>query len=167
LDLAQFQASVVNEVRSEFKTQQLDQQLQAHARISKLTPDVETLLDRMTKETDVLATLARCQANQNAKERELWAQRQALKKEHDGVLASIHAREALGAKLPAEKRQAEQDARDALVRMDRLVLREMDGQVRKVQEALAKVRVPGFYVTKDPAQIKLQRQILARLQQNA
>ncbi|ORX61766.1 hypothetical protein DM01DRAFT_1404505 [Hesseltinella vesiculosa] len=154
---------VVNQVRQDYSKQKLEELLKLHVHATELTPEIEILLERMIKETNVNMVLDSCQAEQNKRERELWQRREDIKEEHEKMMASIEAKEAMGVKLPNEKRQVQQATKDALLRMDRFVLREMDMQVRIQQEALMAIHVPGFHVTKDQAIIEFQENIIRKL----
>ncbi|CEI89049.1 hypothetical protein RMCBS344292_04392 [Rhizopus microsporus] len=61
-------------------------------------------------------------------------------------------------------KEIERECRQELRRMDLHVLKEMDKQVKYVQQELSKLKVPSFKITNDPKEIKLQQKVLYIIQ---
>ncbi|ORZ14563.1 hypothetical protein BCR42DRAFT_452321 [Absidia repens] len=176
---SQLDPAVVNQVRQEYLASQtdhdisttttttleptLDELLDSLAHEKTITKKLALALDRMKNETPVLQTIAECQSAQNEREKRLHHERNALLERHQAKLETILAKEWIGAKNADEKQSFKEKAAEELDQMDRRILRELDLELRRQQEIFKKIKVPLFYVTKDPSAISLQQQVISLL----
>ncbi|KAI8973441.1 hypothetical protein BDF20DRAFT_824391 [Mycotypha africana] len=162
IDFSSIRQDVINQVRAEYLQKEEEKVLK---NATSVTPEVLVKLGSLVKETNLLQVLKDCKRRQDRKEKELFAQRQAIeakfKKQKDAILT----KEMLGVKVdPSELKKLEKEKDKKLHIMDLLVLKEMDKEVKYLQQEFVNLEVPLFRVTQDPKQLKLQQKILNMLQ---
>ncbi|KAI9278217.1 hypothetical protein BDA99DRAFT_491476 [Phascolomyces articulosus] len=128
---------------------------------TQVTPQVLVALGRMCKETDLLSVLRECQQAQHRIEEELFRKRQEVESSHQKSRDALFAQELVG-KTP-DYEVLEKKSQAELKKIDIHVLRQMDSQLRIQQDRLAKLKVPFFKQTLDPAEIQMQHKILSIL----
>ncbi|KAI9313812.1 hypothetical protein BX666DRAFT_1863984, partial [Dichotomocladium elegans] len=129
---------------------------------TKVNSKVLLALGRLTKETNLIQVLQECKDAQHRKEKELFEQRQAMVDRQQKLRDGLFAKELVGAAADWEGLEKQSEAE--LKKMDIHILREMDRETRTQQEKLAKLRVPFFKKTANPADVKMQHKILSILQ---
>ncbi|RCH79595.1 hypothetical protein CU098_003042 [Rhizopus stolonifer] len=162
LDLSKISQNVIDQVRNEYLATKKNQEIK---NATSITPEVLSAISRLVKETNLIDTLKQCKSRQDKKERELYAHRESIReryrKQKDGVLA----KQLIGVqKVDKELKQIENEMSKELHRMDLQIIKDMDTEVKHLQQAFSKLDVPFFKVTNDPQDIKLQQKVLFILQ---
>ncbi|CAO3649409.1 unnamed protein product [Cunninghamella echinulata] len=183
LDISQFNPDIVKQVQQEYWKNQiiqksatlnednskskneLDDLLESLSKVSNITTEVKTALEKMKKETNILQVISACQKQQNEKERQLYKQRNELLRRHKKELDTLQAKGYIGADITNEKKEFDTKCKLEKVQMDKHIIREMDKEIRSQQEVLKNLKVPLFSVTKDTDKITLQHQVLTILLQ--
>ncbi|KAI9488943.1 hypothetical protein BDB00DRAFT_876910 [Zychaea mexicana] len=145
----------------EQQTDTLDSLLDSLRSATEITPQVLVGLGRMCKETELLDVLRECQQIQHDTERNLSSKRQTIESRHQKARDALFAQELVGGTPDYES--LDQQTQADLRKMDMHILREMDSQLRSQQVKLAKLKVPFFKQTFDPAEIEMQHKILSIL----
>ncbi|CEG73091.1 hypothetical protein RMATCC62417_08536 [Rhizopus microsporus] len=162
LDLSNISQNVIEQVRKEYLSSKEPEK--TFEDIKSITPEVLVHIATMAKETDLLKIIRQCKERQDKIEKELFAHRESIKQRYEQQKQSMLAKELIGIKDPEGMKEIERECRQELRRMDLHVLKEMDKQVKYVQQELSKLKVPSFKITNDPKEIKLQQKVLYIIQ---
>ncbi|KAI9309697.1 hypothetical protein BJ944DRAFT_258149 [Cunninghamella echinulata] len=183
LDISQFNPDIVKQVQQEYWKNQIIQKsatlnkdnsesknkledlLESLSKVSSVTTEVKTALEKMKKETNILQVISTCQKQQNEKERQLYKQRNELLRRHKKELDMLQAKGCIGADITNEKKEFDTKCKMEKIQMDKHIIREMDKEIRSQQEILKNLKVPLFSITKDTDKIALQHQVLTILLQ--
>ncbi|KAL4206080.1 hypothetical protein AB4K20DRAFT_1925035 [Rhizopus microsporus] len=162
LDLSNISQNVIEQVRKEYLSSKEPEK--TFEDMKSITPEVLVHIATMAKETDLLKIIRQCKERQDKIEKELFAHRESIKQRYEQQKQSMLAKELIGIKDPEGMKEIERECRQELRRMDLHVLKEMDKQVKYVQQELSKLKVPSFKITNDPKEIKLQQKVLYIIQ---
>ncbi|CEG76912.1 hypothetical protein RMATCC62417_11739 [Rhizopus microsporus] len=162
LDLSNISQNVIEQVRKEYLSSKEPEK--TFEDITSITPEVLVHIATMAKETDLLKIIRQCKERQDKIEKELFAHRESIKQRYERQKQSMLAKELIGIKDPEGMKEIERECHQELRRMDLHVLKEMDKQVKYVQQELSKLKVPSFKITNDPKEIKLQQKVLYIIQ---
>ncbi|KAG0023146.1 hypothetical protein BGZ81_008244 [Podila clonocystis] len=110
------------------------------------------------------AELNRLKEQQQATERRLYEDRQALLSQHSKDLVKLQASEIMGIDVRGQAQQQKQQHRQELQRFDKNVVWEMDRLVQATQESLAQAQIPMLCTTTDPAMIASQMKVIRLLE---
>ncbi|CAO3692958.1 unnamed protein product [Rhizopus microsporus] len=162
LNLSNISQNVIEQVRKEYLSSKEPEK--TFEDMKSITPEVLVHIATMAKETDLLKIIRQCKERQDKIEKELFAHRESIKQRYEQQKQSMLAKELIGIKDPEGMKEIERECRQELRRMDLHVLKEMDKQVKYVQQELSKLKVPSFKITNDPKEIKLQQKVLYIIQ---
>ncbi|KAI8969804.1 hypothetical protein BDB01DRAFT_751070 [Pilobolus umbonatus] len=161
LDITNISPDLIKEVRQEYlATQQKDDISTA----TSITPEVLLYVGKLAKETNVIDVLRQCKIRQDRKEAELFQHRQSIKARYNKQRESIQAKELIGIYDPQALQSLERELARELRKMDIQIVKDMDKEVRYLQQEMSKLKVPFFKVTNEPNEISLQLKILSLLQ---
>ncbi|KAF9897846.1 hypothetical protein BX616_004889 [Lobosporangium transversale] len=97
-------------------------------------------------------------------ERSLHKDRQALLEKHKKELVRLQANEIMGINIKHELQQTKMNHSEELKQFDKNVIRTLDKEIKRVQESLAKSKVPMMVCTTDPVKIAAQIRVLRLLE---
>ncbi|OAD08873.1 hypothetical protein MUCCIDRAFT_159047 [Mucor lusitanicus CBS 277.49] len=163
LNLSSINPALIQQVRQEYLTKKTTEDSLRNA--TSLTPEVLIAIANMAKETELKSVMKKCKQRQDEKERELFAHRESIKSRYKKQKENLLAKELIGVKVdPNETRSIDRELDRELRSMDLQILKEMDKEVRYLQQEFVRLKVPLFKVSNDPNDLKLQQKVLFILQ---
>ncbi|GAN08467.1 hypothetical protein MAM1_0206c07979 [Mucor ambiguus] len=163
LNLSSISPALIQQVRQEYLTKKSTEDSLRNA--TSLTPEVLIAIANMAKETELKSVMKKCKQRQDEKEKELYAHRESIKTRYKKQKENLLAKELIGVKVvPNEIRSVDRELDRELRSMDLQILKEMDKEVKYLQQEFVRLKVPLFKVSNDPNDLKLQQKVLFILQ---
>ncbi|KAL9551333.1 hypothetical protein MBANPS3_004312 [Mucor bainieri] len=163
LNLSSINPALIQQVRQEYIAKKSTEDSLRNA--TSLTPEVLIAIANMAKETELKSVMKKCKQRQDEKEKELYAHRESIKSRYRKQKENLMAKELIGVKVdPNEIRSIDRELDRELRSMDLQILKEMDKEVRFLQQEFVRLKVPLFKVSSDPSDLKLQQKVLFILQ---
>ncbi|KAI8638470.1 hypothetical protein BD408DRAFT_422990 [Parasitella parasitica] len=163
LNLSSINPDLIQQVRQEYLTKKSNEDSLKNA--TSLTPEVLIAVANMAKETELISVLKKCKQRQDQKERELYSHRQSITNRYKKQRENLMTKELVGVKVDADEiKSIDQELDRELHAMDLQILKEMDKEVKYLQQEFVQLNVPLFKVSNDPNDIKLQQKVLHILQ---
>ncbi|CAO0794243.1 unnamed protein product [Mucor circinelloides] len=163
LNLSNINPALIQQVRQEYLTKKSTEDSLKNA--TSLTPEVLIAIANMAKETELKSVMKKCKQRQDDKEKELYSHRESIKNRYKKQKENVMAKELIGVKVDAnEMRSIDRELDRELRSMDLHILKEMDKEVRYLQQEFVRLKVPLFKVSNDPNDLKLQQKVLFILQ---
>ncbi|KAI7901689.1 uncharacterized protein BX663DRAFT_531751 [Cokeromyces recurvatus] len=163
LDLSNIRSDVIDQVRQEYLTKKTQEEKLKNA--TTITPEVLAAISNLVKETNLIQVLKKCKERQDKKERELFKHRESIKERYKKQRENFLAKELIGVNCDPNVLQAlDREMKHELHRLDLQILKDMDGEVRYLQQEFVKLNVPLFKISNNPNDIKIQQKVLYILQ---
>ncbi|CEP14124.1 hypothetical protein [Parasitella parasitica] len=163
LNLSSINPDLIQQVRQEYLTKKTNEESLRNA--TSLTPEVLIAIANMAKTTELISVMKKCKQRQDKKEQELYSHRESIKRRYKKQKENLMAKELIGVKIGADEiKSIDRELDRELHAMDLQVLKEMDKEVKHLQQEFVQLNVPLFKVSNDPNDIKLQQKVLHILQ---